>query len=48
MAEPKKQKSKSRTRRAFAKKHLKTNEVGKCPECGKVVATHRRCAGCVN
>ena len=48
MAEPKKQKSKSRTRRAFAKKVLKSNKIGKCPECGKVVAAHRRCANCVS
>ncbi len=47
MAEPKKQRSRARTRRAFAAKHLKTEEVGKCPKCGKVVATHRRCATCV-
>ncbi len=47
MAEPKKQKSISRTRKAFAKKNLKTYAVGKCPGCGKTVASHRRCVNCV-
>ncbi|MDO8471707.1 MAG: 50S ribosomal protein L32 [bacterium] len=47
MAEPKQKRSKARTRRAFAQKTIHPQAVGKCPNCGKPVPTHRRCAACV-